>query len=97
MYQPQRMEGELAATVQKHLAHIGDIQPADNPDRNEPGADDFSDAFPFAHLDRIGNSGWTLQVQARSHDGSRDRLAQANGPIARPRRSGADPISPRPA
>ena len=37
IYHAQRMEGELAATMQKHLARIGHIQLADNPGRNEPG------------------------------------------------------------
>ena len=37
IYHAQRMEGELAATMQKHLARIAHIQLADNPGRNEPG------------------------------------------------------------
>ena len=52
------MEGELAATMQKHLARIGHIQLADNPGRNEPGTGEINCAFLFSHLDRIGYSGW---------------------------------------
>ncbi|NWG74043.1 MAG: TIM barrel protein, partial [Rubrivivax sp.] len=37
IYHAQRMEGEIAATLQKHLARIGHIQLADNPGRHEPG------------------------------------------------------------
>jgi hydroxypyruvate isomerase len=58
IYHAQRMEGELAATMGKHLARIGHIQLADNPGRNEPGTGEINYAFLFAHLDRIGYSGW---------------------------------------
>ena len=58
IYHAQRMEGELAATMQKHLARIGHIQLADNPGRNEPGTGEINYAFLFSHLDRIGYSGW---------------------------------------
>ncbi len=58
IYHAQRMEGELAATLQKHLARIGHVQLADNPGRNEPGTGEIHYPFLFAHLDRIGYSGW---------------------------------------
>ena len=58
LYHAQRMEGELAATAQKHLLRIGHIQLADNPGRNEPGTGEINYAFLFAHLDRIGYDGW---------------------------------------
>lgn len=58
IYHAQRMEGELAATVQKHLARIAHIQLADNPGRNEPGTGEINYAFLLAHLDRIGYTGW---------------------------------------
>ena len=58
VYHAQRMEGELAATMQKHLARIGHIQLADNPGRNEPGTGEINYPFLFAHLDRIGYDGW---------------------------------------
>ena len=58
IYHAQRMEGELAATMQKHLARIGHIQLADNPGRNEPGTGEIHWPFLFAHLDRIGYKGW---------------------------------------
>jgi hydroxypyruvate isomerase len=58
IYHMQRMEGELAATLQKQLARIGHIQLADNPGRNEPGTGEINYAFLFAHLDRIGYDGW---------------------------------------
>ena len=58
IYHAQRMEGELAATLQKHLPRIGHVQLADNPGRNEPGTGEIHYPFLFAHLDRIGYDGW---------------------------------------
>jgi hydroxypyruvate isomerase len=57
IYHAQRMEGEIAATLQKHLSRIGHVQIADNPGRNEPGTGELNYAFLFTHLDRIGYSG----------------------------------------
>ena len=58
IYHAQRMEGELATTMQKYLHRIGHIQLADNPGRNEPGTGEINYPFLFAHLDRIGYAGW---------------------------------------
>ena len=57
IYHMQRMEGELAATMAKHLERIAHIQLADNPGRNEPGTGEINYAYLFAHLDRIGYRG----------------------------------------
>ena len=57
IYHAQRCEGELAATLAKHLARIGHIQLADNPGRNEPGTGEINYAFLFKHLARIGYRG----------------------------------------
>jgi hydroxypyruvate isomerase len=57
IYHMQRMEGELAATMQKHLPRIAHVQLADNPGRNEPGTGEINYAFLFQHLDRIGYTG----------------------------------------
>ena len=58
IYHAQRMEGELAATMAKHLPRIAHVQLADNPGRNEPGTGEINYGFLFAHLDRIGYPGW---------------------------------------
>ena len=58
IYHAQRMEGELAATMQKHLKRIGHMQLADNPGRHEPGSGEINYAFLFKHLDAIGYQGW---------------------------------------
>jgi hydroxypyruvate isomerase len=58
IYHAQRMEGELAATLQKHLARIAHLQLADNPGRHEPGTGEINYDFLFAHIDHIGYTGW---------------------------------------
>ncbi len=58
IYHAQRMEGELAATLQAHLPRIAHVQLADNPGRHEPGSGEIHYPFLFAHLDRIGYRGW---------------------------------------
>ena len=65
IYHAQRMEGELAATVQAHLPRIAHIQLADNPGRNEPGTGEINYAFLFRHLDQIGYNGSTSGVAVR--------------------------------
>jgi hydroxypyruvate isomerase len=58
IYHAQRMEGELAATVEKHLARIAHIQLADNPGRHEPGTGEIDYGFLLRHIDRVGYAGW---------------------------------------
>jgi hydroxypyruvate isomerase len=58
IYHMQRMEGELAATIEKHLPRIAHIQLADNPGRHEPGTGEINYPFLFGHLDRLSYGGW---------------------------------------
>lgn len=58
IYHMQRMEGDLAATIEKHLPRIAHVQLADNPGRHEPGTGEINFPFLFAHLQRIGYDGW---------------------------------------
>ena len=58
IYHAQRMEGELAATMQKFLSRIGHMQLADNPARNEPGTGEINYRFLFQFIDKIGYTGW---------------------------------------
>ncbi len=58
IYHAQRMEGEICATLSKHIARIAHIQTAANPGRHEPGSGELNDAFVFAYLDKLGYSGW---------------------------------------
>ncbi|WP_128000832.1 hydroxypyruvate isomerase [Piscinibacter defluvii] len=57
IYHAQRSEGELAATMEKHLARIAHIQVADNPGRHEPGTGEINYAFLFKRLDQLGYRG----------------------------------------
>ena len=57
VYHAQRMEGELAANLQRWLPLIAHIQIADNPGRAEPGSGEIRYAFLFHWLERIGYTG----------------------------------------
>jgi hydroxypyruvate isomerase len=54
----QRMEGELAGTIQRHLPRIAHMQLADNPARNEPGTGEINYRYLFDLIDKIGYTGW---------------------------------------
>lgn len=58
LYHAQRMEGELAITLQRLLPRIGHIQLADNPGRHEPGTGEIRCRFLMDWLDRLGYAGW---------------------------------------
>jgi hydroxypyruvate isomerase len=58
IYHMQRMEGELAATIEARLPLIRHIQLADNPGRGEPGTGEINYRYLFARLDAIGYDGW---------------------------------------
>jgi hydroxypyruvate isomerase len=58
VYHMQRMEGDLANTLAANMEKIAHIQIADNPGRHEPGTGEINFDFLFAHLDRIGYTGW---------------------------------------
>ena len=58
IYHAQRMEGEIANTIQKFLPRIAHIQLADNPGRNEPGTGEINYDYLFGYLDKIGYKGW---------------------------------------
>jgi hydroxypyruvate isomerase len=58
LYHAQVMEGDLARTLEANLRLIPHLQLADNPGRNEPGTGEINYPFLFAHMDRLGYSGW---------------------------------------
>ncbi|MCG8597216.1 MAG: hydroxypyruvate isomerase [Kiloniellales bacterium] len=58
IYHMQIMEGDLAPTLEANLGRIAHLQLADTPGRHEPGTGEINYPFLFAHLDRIGYSGW---------------------------------------
>jgi len=58
IYHMQRMEGELAKTIERLLPRIAHIQLADNPGRHEPGTGEINYPFLFNFIDGIGYTGW---------------------------------------
>jgi hydroxypyruvate isomerase len=58
IYHAQRMEGELANTIQKYFHRIAHIQLADNPGRNEPGTGEINYGYLFDLLTRLGYKGY---------------------------------------
>ncbi len=68
IYHAQRMEGELANTMQKHLARIGHMQLADNPGRNEPGTGEINYAFLFKFIFKTWNKATIYSCTGRSRD-----------------------------
>jgi len=76
IYHMQRMEGELAQTLQSQLAHIAHIQLADNPGRHEPGTGEINYPYLFRLLDEIGYQGW-IGCEYRPRNGTQAGLAWA--------------------
>ncbi len=72
IYHMQRMEGELAATIERHLAKIGHVQIAGNPGRNEPDIGEINYPFLLQRLETLGYSGWVgaeYKPKGRTEDG----------------------------
>ena len=72
IYHMQRMEGELAGTIKKHLSRVSHLQLADNPGRNEPGSGEINYPFLFDFIDRLGYAGWIgceYKPATTTHDG----------------------------
>lgn len=74
IYHAQRVEGELAATLTRHLHRIGHIQFADNPGRHEPGTGEIHFDFLFRHLQQLGWQG-DLGAEYTPRGRSEDSLA----------------------
>ena len=58
VYHAQREEGNLAATLRKHINKIGHIQIADNPGRHQPGTGEINYPFIFREIDASGYRGY---------------------------------------
>ena len=57
VYHAQREEGDLVATLRKHIEKIGHIQIADNPGRHQPGTGEINYPFIFKEIDASGYRG----------------------------------------
>jgi hydroxypyruvate isomerase len=56
-YHMQRMEGDLTATIERHLAEIAHVQIADSPGRGHPGTGEINFDYVLARLDELGYGG----------------------------------------
>lgn len=58
IYHMQRMEGELAATIERLMPRIAHFQIAGNPKRTEPDKGEINYPFLFDLIDGLGYTGW---------------------------------------
>jgi 2-dehydrotetronate isomerase len=58
LYHAQIMEGDLETKLRKYAPHIGHIQAASVPKRNEPDGGEVNYPYLFRVLDEIGYPGW---------------------------------------
>ena len=73
VYHMQRMEGELANTIAKHLPRIAHMQIADTPGRHEPGTGEINYAWLFRYIDQLGYDGW-IGCEYKPAAGTREGL-----------------------
>ena len=57
-YHAQIVEGDLASTFKKYLEHIGHVQIASVPTRNEPDDGEVNYPYLYRLLDELGYKGW---------------------------------------
>lgn len=57
-YHMQRMEGDLTATIERHLPEIAHIQIADAPGRGQPGTGEINFEFLLPRIDALGYTGY---------------------------------------
>jgi hydroxypyruvate isomerase len=57
-YHVQIVEGDIAMKVRKYLSHVGHIQIAGVPERNEPDTGEVNYPYLFRLLDELGYDGW---------------------------------------
>jgi hydroxypyruvate isomerase len=73
IYHMQRMEGELANTIERLLPRIAHLQLADNPGRNEPGAGEINYLFLLNFIGRLGYDGW-IGCEYKPRHGTKEGL-----------------------
>jgi len=77
IYHMQRMEGDLAATIERLLPRIGHVQIAGNPGRHEPSVGEINFRFLIERLDALGYEGVYLGGEARIDSRGRGPLSLA--------------------
>ena len=75
-YHQQLMEGNLAATMDRHWAHIGHVQFSSVPLRHEPQYGEVNVDYLFRWLDEKGYDGW-IGCEYKARDQTRDGLTWA--------------------
>jgi hydroxypyruvate isomerase len=58
LYHAQIVEGDLTVKLRRWIAHVGHVQIASVPDRNEPDGGELSYPHLFRILDELGYAGW---------------------------------------
>ncbi len=58
IYHMQRMEGEIAGTIERLLPRIAHIQIAGNPGRTEPDRGEIDYGYLVKRIDELGYDGW---------------------------------------
>jgi 2-dehydrotetronate isomerase len=58
LYHAQIVEGDLAVKLRRYFPHIGHIQAAGVPERNEPNTGEVNYAYLFRLLDELQYQGW---------------------------------------
>jgi hydroxypyruvate isomerase len=56
-YHMQRMEGDLTATLERHVGEIAHVQVADSPGRGQPGTGEINFEYVFRRLRELGYRG----------------------------------------
>jgi hydroxypyruvate isomerase len=68
-YHMQRMEGNLAATIERHFDAIAHVQVADSPGRGAPGTGEINFDYVLGRLDELGYDGYVgLEYKAAGGD-----------------------------
>jgi hydroxypyruvate isomerase len=58
VYHCQIVEGDLTTRLRRHIGHVGHLQVAGVPDRNEPDRGEVNYPYLFRLIDEIGYAGW---------------------------------------
>jgi hydroxypyruvate isomerase len=72
IYHMQRVEGEVARTIERLFPRIGHFQIAGNPGRHEPDTGEINYSYLFDLIDRLGYRGWIgaeYRPKGRTEDG----------------------------
>jgi hydroxypyruvate isomerase len=68
-YHMQRMEGDLTATIERHIGEIAHVQIADSPGRGQPGTGEINFDYVLRRLEELGYDGHVgLEYKASAGD-----------------------------